>query len=100
VYGLPYIDNTFDRVFMVAVIGELRDKTKALREIKRVLKEDGLLTIAEFVPDPDYRREKTVTKWCRQIGLEIVSRQRNFLHYLATFKKATEEREENPHSHP
>lgn len=96
VYDLPYLDDTFDRVFMVAVIGELRDKKKALREIKRILKEDGLLAIAEFVPDPDYRRAKTVMNWCRQIGLEIAYKQREFLHYLVTFRKAMEKREENP----
>ena len=46
------------------------DKKKALIEFKRVLKDDGLLAIAEFLPDPDYPRRKTVTDWCKEEKLE------------------------------
>jgi ubiquinone/menaquinone biosynthesis C-methylase UbiE len=47
-YELPFSNNTFDRVFMIAVLAEIPDRKKALLEIKRVLRDDGLLAIGEF----------------------------------------------------
>jgi len=85
--NLPFPDRTFDRVFMVAVLGEIPDKHKAISEFKRVLKDDGLLAIGELLPDPDYPRQKTVIKWCNDANLELVNKHGNILHYLLTFKK-------------
>lgn len=53
---LPFGQATFDRVFMVAVFGEVADAKGCLAEIHRVLKRDGLLSISEHVPDPDFTR--------------------------------------------
>ena len=88
-YELPFPNNTFDLVFMIAVLAEIPDKKKALVEIKRVLKHSGLLAIGEFLPDPDYPRRKTVTHWCQDAGFELVSRYGGFLHYVLTFKKSS-----------
>ncbi len=46
-YGedLPYPDNTFDGVLMVVTICYLVDPTKALKECRRVLKENGRLIV-------------------------------------------------------
>ena len=85
-YDLPF-HNTFDRVFMVCVLGEIPDKEKALNEIKRVLKKDGLLAIGEFLPDPDYPPQKTVINWCHTAGFKVVDTYKGFLHYVITFKK-------------
>ena len=87
-YELPFSDDTFDRVFMVAVLAEIPDKRKALIEIKRVLKSNGLLAIGEFLPDPDYPRRKTVVSWCRDAGLELAGKYGTVLHYVLTFRKA------------
>ncbi|TKB27434.1 methyltransferase domain-containing protein [Desulfopila sp. IMCC35006] len=43
----------FDRVFMVTVIGEVENKTGYLKEIYRILKVDGILSISELAGDPD-----------------------------------------------
>ncbi len=40
--------------------------------IKRVLKDDGLLAIGEFLPDPDYPRRKTVAAWCQESGFSLM----------------------------
>ena len=87
-YELPYPDRYFDRVFMVTVLGEIPDKRKALMEIKRVLKDDGLLAVGEFFPDPDYPRKSTVTGWCHDSGYELNNQFGNWLHYLLTFEKS------------
>jgi ubiquinone/menaquinone biosynthesis C-methylase UbiE len=86
-YDLPFSDNTFDRVFMVAVLAEIPDKRKALRELKRVLKDDGRLAVGEILLDPDYPRRTTVIRWCTDSGLELTSEYGGILHYLLTFHK-------------
>lgn len=85
-YELPFADQTFDRVFMITVLGEIPDKKRALVEIRRVLKDEGLLAIGEFLPDPDYPLRRTVVRWCADAGFEPVKEQGGFLHYLLTFK--------------
>lgn len=87
-YHLPFPDKTFDRVFMIAVLAEIPDKQRALCEINRVLKDDGLLAIGEFLPDPDYPRKKTVITWCKTAEFHLVTTHTNILHYLLTFKKS------------
>lgn len=87
-YELPFPKGTFDRVFMIAVLAEIPDREKALREIRRVLKDDGFLAIGEFLPDPDYPRRKTVIHWCCNAGLELVSTYGGILHYVLTFIKS------------
>jgi len=87
-YDLPFSDRTFDRVFMVAVLGEIADKNKALLEVKRVLKDDGLVAIGELLPDPDYPLRKSVIGWCDNVGLEKVGAHGGVMHYLLLFGKS------------
>ena len=86
--NLPLTDNTFDRVFMVAVLGEIPNKDKALSEARRVLKDSGLVAMGEVLIDPDYPRQKSVIRWCRDAGLQLVSTHEGFMQYVLTFKKA------------
>ena len=51
---LPFEDNTFDIVYMVAVFGEIEDQMTCLTGIKRILKPGGSLSITEHYPDPDF----------------------------------------------
>lgn len=46
-------NESFDRVFMVTVIGEVENKKDYLIEIHRMLKNDGILSISELADDPD-----------------------------------------------
>ena len=86
-YELPYPDGYFERVYMVAVLGEIPDKQRALGEFKRVLKDDGYLAIGEFLPDPDYPRKSTAVRWCGEAGFELVDDFGNIMHYLLLFRK-------------
>ncbi len=47
VYSLPFDDNTFDIVFINAVLNHLVKPLKALAEVKRVLKPGGILGLRE-----------------------------------------------------
>lgn len=86
-HNLPFYDGTFERVFMVAVLGEIPDKNRTLLEIRRVLKNEGLLAVGEILPDPDYPRQKSTVKWCKDAGLELAATRGGAIHYLLTFRK-------------
>jgi ubiquinone/menaquinone biosynthesis C-methylase UbiE len=51
---LPLQSGALDHVFLITVLGELPDLARALREIRRVLKRDGRLSVSEQFPDPDF----------------------------------------------
>ena len=51
---LPYPASTFDAAYLVTVLGEVPDPAAALRELRRVLKPEGRLLIAEELLDPDF----------------------------------------------
>ncbi len=88
-YELPLPDASADRAFMITVLGEIPDRDRALAEIGRVLKPDGLLAVGEFIPDPDFPLPQTVVGWCRQGGFQLVDLNGNLMHYVALFKKNT-----------
>jgi len=52
----PFKDNEFDAVIMGEIIEHVFEDTTALREVRRILKDDGrlILTIAYFDDKPDY----------------------------------------------
>lgn len=53
--ALPFIDDGFDIVLLVTVLGEVDDADRALREVRRVLRPGGVVSITEHLPDPDFR---------------------------------------------
>lgn len=46
----------FDVAFLVTVLGEVRRKSGALRELHDALREGGILSVTEVLPDPHYLR--------------------------------------------
>ncbi|HEV7747417.1 MAG TPA: methyltransferase domain-containing protein [Pyrinomonadaceae bacterium] len=48
IYELPFPDSSFDAVFMSALIGNLREPIRGLREAYRVLKPGGVIGVKEF----------------------------------------------------
>lgn len=57
---LPFAEGSFDFVIMVTVLGELDDAPRTIREVHRVLRPGGVLSITEHLPDPDFRSLATV----------------------------------------
>jgi len=70
---------------MIAVLGEVADKQRALTEIRRVLHPDGVLAVGELLPDPDYPPRRLVINWCTRAGFELISVHQGSMHYLLTF---------------
>jgi ubiquinone/menaquinone biosynthesis C-methylase UbiE len=66
---LPLRSASLDHVYLITVLGELPDRDNALREIRRVLRPGGHLSVSEQFPDPDFitiralRRELTAAEF-------------------------------------
>jgi ubiquinone/menaquinone biosynthesis C-methylase UbiE len=87
VYNLPYQDETFDLIYMIAVIGEIPDPLKAIKEFHRVLAPSGTLVFSELFTDPDYPRSHTLLRWAMNAGFKLKKRMGSFLYYTIIFVK-------------
>lgn len=75
--GLPFRDSSFDAIVMAEVIEHLFEDVEALREVRRVLTENGVLVITvPFGNDaPDYHvrvhTDKTISRLLRYGGFKV-----------------------------
>lgn len=88
VYDLPFEDGHFDAAYMIAVVGEIPNPEKAIRECHRVLSPSGTLAFSELFPDPDYPRAKTLIRWAGSAGFRLKARTGIFFSYTLLFEKA------------
>ena len=65
-FDLP--DACFDIIFLVTVIGEVENKEDYLREFRRLLKPDGILSFSEQFGDPDRMTTQQVRSLAEQAG--------------------------------
>ncbi len=86
VVHLPYPSGTFDLAFLVTVLGEIPDKGRAMRELRRVLKKDGRLSITEAFADPDFMLMAEVVRWANTSGFELVEEHGGALLYTLNFR--------------
>jgi ubiquinone/menaquinone biosynthesis C-methylase UbiE len=87
VYNLSFEDNSVDRVIMIACLPEIPEPIRTLKEIRRILKPDGLVSLSEMLPDPDYPRRKTEIRWANEAGFELDEKFGNWFIYQLNFKK-------------
>ena len=85
---IPLDDGVADAVFAVTVLPEIPDPPKALLQVKRLLKEDGVFADAEFMIDPDFPLRRTVVKWAEKAGFTIKRQVGNAFRYVLVFKKS------------
>jgi ubiquinone/menaquinone biosynthesis C-methylase UbiE len=85
---LPFENEQFDVVFMVAALSEIPDVPKALKEVKRVLKPDGCFSVTEFLPDPDYRLEHEIIRSGTKHGFVYETSEGNLIDYTVRFRVA------------
>ncbi len=86
-YQLPFGDSELDLVYLITVLPEIPDQDRALAEIHRVLKPDGILAVAELLFDPDYPLKRTTIRRCKNAGFELQEVQDNFWSYTTRFQK-------------
>jgi ubiquinone/menaquinone biosynthesis C-methylase UbiE len=73
----------------VTVLPEIPDRDRALVELCRVLKPNGILSITEDFLDPDYLFEFETKKLVKKAGFTIAKRFGNVWHYTIHFRKDT-----------
>lgn len=84
---LPFANDSLDLAFLVGVLGEIPDKDAALKEVNRVLRHSGVLSISELLPDPDYPLRRTTIAWAGKAGFEPFQKFGNFFVYTLNFRK-------------
>jgi 2-polyprenyl-3-methyl-5-hydroxy-6-metoxy-1,4-benzoquinol methylase len=77
----------FDRVVLAMVLGEVRDRGAAARELYAALKPGGVLSVTEIFGDPDYRRPSTVRCEVEGAGFGLVGRFGGFPAYTLNFQR-------------
>lgn len=84
---LPLEADSFDVVFLVAVLGEIANQGAFLRQTHRVLKFGGILSISEHLPDPDFSPFAKVKSLVEKEGFEFFERYGTKWSYTVNFKK-------------
>jgi SAM-dependent methyltransferase len=77
----------FDRVLLAFVLGEVRDRGAAARELYAALKPGRILSVTEVFGDPDYRRPASVRREVEPAGFELVERFGGFPVYTLNFRR-------------
>ncbi len=80
-------DATFDRIFMVTVIGEVENKNEYLHEIYRLLNLNGILSITELAGDPDKMSKEEIVNLVSEQGFKIDKEFGNKKNFTLNFKK-------------
>src|SRR5918992_422751 len=84
--ALPYPDGYFDTAYLVATLGEVPDKERALHELGRVLKPGGRLVVGESQPDPHMVSLDELRMLADVAGLSYERRVGGRLGNLASFR--------------
>jgi ubiquinone/menaquinone biosynthesis C-methylase UbiE len=87
VYQLPFEAGMFDAIYMIAVIGEIPEPERAMREFYRVLAPGGTLAFSEILLDPDYPLARTLVALATSAGFCLVEWVGNFFYYTLIFLK-------------
>ncbi len=85
--GFELEKRTFDRVFMVTVLGEVDNKDQYIEEIRRVLKDDGMVSITELAGDPDKLSREELQHLLGAHGFELVESFGNKRNETLNFRK-------------
>ncbi len=84
---LPYRDATFDVAFLIAVLGEIADPPAGVREVYRVLRPGGLLSVTELPGDPDFTPLDALRTLAEQAGFQFETSFGKPSNFTANFRK-------------
>lgn len=93
-HHFPFADSSFDRIVLVTVLGEVRDRSAYLREFARLLKDDGLLSISETAGDPDKLDQQELIALLATHGFTTVHQYGNRRNYTINFAVADTEQQQ------
>jgi ubiquinone/menaquinone biosynthesis C-methylase UbiE len=72
--AMPYDDATFDGAYLATVLGEIPDRSAALRELRRVVKPGGRVVVGELFGDPHMVTEGALRREAETAGLSFERR--------------------------
>ena len=84
--ALPYPDDHFDSAYLVATLGEVPHKGRALRELRRVLKRGSRLVVGEVLLDPHKVTFEELRRLTDAGGLDHERTLKGTLGYFAAFR--------------
>lgn len=85
--SFDFKDNYFDRIFLVAVVGEVENKTEYFNEFFRMLKTGGILSVSELGGDPDKLTAEEIKRLAETVGFEFYKLYGNKFNFTINFKK-------------
>jgi ubiquinone/menaquinone biosynthesis C-methylase UbiE len=80
-------DNSFDRIYMVTVIGEVENKEEYIKAFYRMLKSNGILSISELAGDPDKMTIIELKSSIEKHNFEVCNIYGNNKNFTINFKK-------------
>jgi ubiquinone/menaquinone biosynthesis C-methylase UbiE len=84
---LPFVNEAFDLVYLAHVLGEIPDRSGALRECARVIGPDGVVAVTEGLPDPDFISHARLLRMASGVGLIPTEHFGGRWHYTQRFAK-------------
>ena len=85
--NLSFKDESVDRIFAITCLPEIPDPIRVLKEFKRILKSDGIISLSELFLDPDYPLRRTEKRWAKEAGLDFYEGFGNWFVYQLNFIK-------------
>jgi ubiquinone/menaquinone biosynthesis C-methylase UbiE len=79
--------DSFDRAFLVTVLGEIPDRAAALRALHAALRPGGVLSVTELIPDPHYQSRRTVRRLAEAAGFRPDQTYATPLAFTMNFRK-------------
>jgi ubiquinone/menaquinone biosynthesis C-methylase UbiE len=86
-HQLPLDDESVDRAFLITVLPEIPDRARALAELYRALRPDGVLSITEEFYDPDYLFLPETIRLVEAAGFRLEECYGNWMVYTVNFRK-------------
>ena len=86
--ALSFKEASFDQVFLVTVLGEIRDQRGFLKEAHRVLKQGGILSVTEHFPDPDFKSFEKVRALVESERFKLSKHYGTRWNYTVNFRKS------------
>lgn len=83
--ALPFRDATFDSVFVATMLGEVPEPMRALGEVRRVLRPDGVASFAETRRDSDFLSLSKLTRLVEGCHFKFLNRRGLRWQYVANF---------------
>jgi ubiquinone/menaquinone biosynthesis C-methylase UbiE len=85
--SFAFKNESFDRIFMVAVLGEVENKNLYMNEFNRLLKKGGILSISELAGDADKMTVQSLKELGINSGFNFLKQYENKWSYTINFIK-------------